>query len=184
MNLLAILFIAIALAMDAFAVSIASGGIIKKLHLRHAVRISLFFGIFQAVMPILGWLAGNGFRGLISSFDHWIAFCLLTFIGGKMIYESRSLDVDKRMDPLKFKILLILAIATSIDAFGVGLSLSMLEVTILIPALIIGIVTFILSMVGVYIGRKFGHFLEKKIEVIGGIILIIIAFEILLAHVL
>ena len=183
MDLLTILFIAVGLAMDAFAVSITSGLTIKHLHFNHALKIGIFFGSFQAVMPIIGWLAGFGLRTFISGFDHWIAFGLLTFIGGKMIYESAMMKPNERENnPLDISVLLILSIATSMDALAVGLSLSLIKVPIIIPAVIIGIITFLLSTLGVFIGNRFGHLFENKIEVLGGLILIGIGIKILLEH--
>ena len=183
MDILTILIIAIGLAMDAFAVSITSGLTIKKIKIGHAFRIAFFFGLFQAVMPVIGWLAGLGLKDFIASIDHWIAFILLVFVGGKMIYESTMMVEDKdEKDPLNVHVLLVLSIATSIDALAVGISLSFLNIEIATPAIIIGIVTFVLSFLGVYIGEKFGHFFESKIEVIGGLTLIGIGTKILLEH--
>ncbi len=182
MNLLLILLIAVGLAMDAFAVSITCGLALKKLKIKHVFTIALSFGFFQGVMPIIGWLAGVGFRSFISSIDHWIAFGLLVIIGGKMIYESSKLESSVKDEELNVTFLLFLSIATSIDALAVGLSFSFLKVEIITPSLIIGVVTFILSMIGVIIGKKVGHLFERKIEVFGGIILILIGFKILLSH--
>lgn len=171
--------------MDAFAVSITSGLTIKHLKINHALRIALFFGLFQAVMPIIGWLAGFSLRDYISNIDHWIAFGLLSMIGLKMIFESFKMSSDeKEIDPLNIYILLMLSIATSVDALAVGLSLSILRVSIVTPAIIIGIITFILSLIGVFIGDRFGHFFEKKIEILGGLILIGIGLKILIEHLL
>jgi putative Mn2+ efflux pump MntP len=182
-DILSILLIAVGLAMDAFAVSISSGVIIKKSKLKSALTIALFFGLFQAIMPIIGWLAGFGLRDVIAGFDHWIAFGLLCIIGCKMIYESFSLEpAENKTDPLNIYVLFVLSIATSIDALAIGLSLSLLNVSIILPVVIIGIVTFSLSFFGVYIGNKFGHFFEKKIEIIGGLILIGIGIKILIEH--
>lgn len=183
MDSITLTLIACGLAMDAFAVSIASGFTIKRLHIKNALTIALFFGSFQAIMPVIGWLAGYGLREFISEIDHWIAFGLLSFIGLKMIYESTKLDQgDNNRDPLKLMVLIILSIATSIDALAVGLSLSVLNVLIVTPALVIGLITFILSFLGVYIGNRFGHFFEKKIEFAGGLILILIGIKILIEH--
>ena len=183
MDIVSIIFIAFGLAMDAFAVSITSGLAIKKLKINSALKIALFFGIFQAVMPLIGWLAGLSFRNFIVGIDHWIAFGLLTVIGCKMIYESTTMELDKKkVDPLNFYVLFILSIATSIDALAVGLSLSFLKVFIAIPAVIIGIVTFSLSIFGVYFGNRFGHYFERKIEMAGGVILIGIGIKILIEH--
>jgi len=183
MDIISIIFIAFGLAMDAFAVSITSGLTIKQLRVNDALKIAIFFGLFQAIMPLIGWSAGLGFRDFISSIDHWIAFGLLSLIGCKMIYESSKMGInDKKKDPLNVYVLLMLSIATSIDALAVGLSLSFLKVSIALPAIIIGVVTFLLSLFGVYFGNRFGHYFEKKIEIIGGLILIGIGIRILINH--
>ncbi len=171
--------------MDAFAVAMAMGCTIKKFHSGHAIAISIAFGFFQFLMPIVGWLSGVGFRAFIDSYDHWIAFCLLTFIGAKMIYESLSLKrAEEEKDViLTFQLLLILAIATSIDALAVGFSLSVLKVAIVFPAILIGIITFIVSIFGCIIGNKFGTFFEQKIEILGGLILLAIGVKILIQHI-
>ena len=183
MDAITVVVIAFGLALDAFAVSVASGFTIKQLRVRHALRIALFFGAFQAVMPAIGWLAGLSLRNLITEFDHWIAFILLAFIGGKMIYESFKLESDrKQIDPLRLDVLLMLAIATSIDALAVGVTFAFLNVAIVWPVLIIGLITFGTSFVGVFIGDRFGHIFESRIELIGGLILIAIGLKILLEH--
>ncbi|HPR16827.1 MAG TPA: manganese efflux pump MntP family protein [Candidatus Cloacimonadota bacterium] len=185
MDFLTIILIAVGLAMDAFAVSIASGVTLKGFQLRAGFRLALFFGGFQALMPVLGWLAGSGFRKYIESFDHWAAFGLLAFIGGKMIYESFLIEKsENRRDPNNYLTVLILAIATSIDALAVGLSFSVLHVHIITPSIIIGIVTFLLSLLGVYIGGKTGSIFENKIELLGGLVLLGIGVKILLEHLL
>lgn len=169
--------------MDAFAVSITSGLTIHRLKVRHALIIATFFGGFQAIMPVIGWLAGLTVQEYIAAIDHWLAFALLSLVGGKMIYESTFMDEEKeRKNPLNIYVLLILSIATSIDALAVGLSFSFLNVSIILPAIAIGVITFILSFSGVYIGDKFGHFFENKIEIFGGLILIAIGLKILLEH--
>ncbi|MEE9594550.1 MAG: manganese efflux pump MntP family protein [Candidatus Hydrothermarchaeales archaeon] len=183
MELFTLLFIAVGLAMDAFAVSITSGLAIKKLHIKHAFVIALSFGIFQAIMPLVGWLAGLSLRDFISGVDHWIAFGLLTVIGAKMIYESVKLSEDEKVtNPLNIYVLLVLSIATSIDALAVGVTFAFLKIFIATPAIIIGLVTFFLSFLGVYIGNKMGHFFENKIELLGGLILIAIGIKILIEH--
>jgi putative Mn2+ efflux pump MntP len=181
-DLIAILFIALGLAMDAFAVSITSGFTTKQLKVNHAFRLAAFFGLFQAIMPVIGWLAGFGLRDFISGIDHWIAFGLLSIIGVKMILESTKMSPDKKIDPLNIYVLLMLSIATSIDALAVGLTLSVLNISIITPAIIIGIITFLLSFIGVFIGDRFGHFFENKIEALGGLILIGIGIKILIEH--
>jgi putative Mn2+ efflux pump MntP len=183
MNIISIIFIAFGLAMDAFAVSITSGLTIKSLKINNALKIGTFFGLFQAIMPIIGWLAGLSFREIISDVDHWIAFGLLIVIGCKMIYESSKMEVNNnKINPLNVYLLLILSIATSIDALAIGLTLSFLKVSIILPAIIIGATTFSLSVIGVYFGNKFGHYFERKIEMVGGFILIGIGIKILIEH--
>jgi putative Mn2+ efflux pump MntP len=183
MDIITTLFIAFGLAMDAFAVSITSGITIKNLRINHALRIAAFFGLFQAVMPVIGWLAGLSLLEYISGVDHWIAFALLAFIGCKMIYESTKIEASEReTDPLNVYVLLMLSIATSIDALTVGVSFAFLKIFIATPIIVIGTITFLLSLLGVYIGDKTGHFFENKIEIAGGIILIGIGIRILLEH--
>lgn len=183
MDLFTIFFIALGLAMDAFAVSITSGFTAKTLKIQYAMKIALFFGFFQALMPLLGWSAGFGIKDFLSAVDHWIAFGLLSFIGIKMIYEATLIKKEeKEIAILSLYALLLLSIATSIDAFAVGLSLSALDVAILSPAIIIGVVTFVISFLGVYIGNRFGHFFESKIEIAGGLIMIGIGLKILIEH--
>lgn len=183
MDMLNILFIAFGLAMDAFAVSITSGLTIKNLKIKHAFRIALFFGLFQAIMPLIGWLSGLTIKDFVMSIDHWIAFILLSFIGCKMIYESTKIESEKiKTNPLNMYTLLILSIATSIDALAVGISFAFLLVSIITPILIIGVVTFILSFIGVFIGNLKGHLFEGKIEIFGGVILIGIGLKILIEH--
>lgn len=183
MSLLSVIVIAIGLAMDAFAVSITSGSAIRQMRIRHAMLIASFFGAFQALMPYIGWSIGQWARALISQVDHWAAFVLLVFVGGKMIYEARTETAEEVVrDPLNLYVLFVLAIATSIDALAVGISLSFLEIAILSPVLVIGLVTFLFSFAGAYIGNVFGHFFERRLEVLGGIVLIGIGFKILIEH--
>lgn len=183
MDIITIVLIAFGLAMDAFAVSITSGITIKNLKINHALRIAGFFGSFQAFMPFIGWLAGLSLIDYISGIDHWIAFGLLAFIGCKMIYESTRLKPnDKNTNPLNFYVLLLLSIATSIDALAVGVSFAFLQIAIATPIIIIGTITFALSFLGVFIGDKSGHLFENKIEIAGGIVLIAIGTKILLEH--
>ena len=183
MNIVTIVFVAFGLAMDAFAVSIASGVAIKNLRINHAFRIALFFGLFQAVMPVIGWLAGIGLKDFICGVDHWIAFGLLSMIGCKMIYESTKLETErKKINPLNISVLLMLSIATSIDALAVGVSFAFIQMAIITPIIVIGIVTFLLSYLGTFVGNKFGHFFERKIELAGGLILIGMGTKILIEH--
>ncbi len=181
-----IVLIAIGLSMDAFAVAVSSGVAARNLRFSHALRMALFFGGFQAIMPMIGWFAGIKIRDHISNFDHWVAFGILTFIGIKMIYESFKMKTkdDDKNDPFRFYTLLLLAVATSIDALAVGTTFAFLNLLIVVPVIIIGCVTFVFSFVGVYIGSKFGHLFENKIEVVGGLVLIGIGVKILLEHLL
>ena len=180
MDIISIVIIAVGLAMDAFAVSITSGITIKSLRINNALKIALFFGLFQAVMPIVGWLAGLSLRDYISAIDHWIAFGLLSFIGCKMIYESITVQSSKKeINPLNVYVLLVLSVATSIDALAVGVSFAFLKVSIVTPVITIGAITFLLSYLGVYIGDRIGHFFENKIEIAGGLLLIGIGIKIL-----
>lgn len=177
-----ILLIALSLAMDSFSVSITRGFTNTKTKmLTEALKTGLFFGSFQAIMPVFGWIVGLSIVELISGFDHWIAFGLLFFIGLRMIYEVLKKESKQMISSYSFKVLVILSIATSIDALAVGLSLSFLETSIISPAVIIGIITFSLSFLGVYLGKKFGSYFQK-IGVLGGIILIIIGLKILIEH--
>lgn len=185
MDMMTILLIAFGLAMDAFAVSITNGITIKHQRINNALKIGLFFGSFQALMPLIGWVAGIRLRGFISGFDHWVAFGLLSLIGGKMIYESMKIGSnDNEIKSLNVFVLLILSIATSTDALAVGLSFAFLKISIATPIIVIGIVTFMLSFLGVLVGNKLGHFFEKKMEFLGGLILIGIGIKILIEHLL
>ena len=181
------LLLGVGLAMDAFAVSICKGLAMRKVNKKQAVVIALFFGGFQAIMPIVGWFLCKGFQNYIEAFDHWIAFALLAFIGMKMIIETLSekeedVVVEKMDPPLDMKEMLMLAIATSIDALAVGISLAALDRPIVESATIIGVVTFIISIVGVYIGNFFGNIYKKRAELAGGIILVLIGVKILCEH--
>ena len=176
------ILIAVALAMDSFSVAIANGLATKKIKTANAIRIAAFFGFFQAIMPIIGWYAGEHILDLISQFDHWVAFILLAVIGSRMIYESIKKESNGIISSLSIKVLLILSIATSIDALAVGLSISVLNISIIALAIITGVVTFFLSFCGVYLGGRFGCILRNKVEALGGIILIIIGLRILLEH--
>jgi len=185
MKLGTILLIAVGLAMDAFAVSIVTGSVYKEFKLRHTLRMALFFGGFQALMPVIGFLAGLGLMSYIAPYDHWVAFALLFFVGGKMIYESFQTEAaGKSRDPSKLSVLLLLSLATSIDALAVGITLSLLRAPIALAVTIIGLVTFALSFGGVYIGKRFGRFFESKVEILGGLVLIAIGLKIVIEHVM
>ncbi len=178
--------IALGLSMDAFAVSMSNGLSLKCFRIRSATIIAIFYGGFQALMPVLGWLAGRGLQSILSRFAPWIAFGLLLFIGAKMIYEAHFLkeEESKSCNPEKLLVVFTLAIATSIDALAVGFSLAMLDQSILVPILIIGLVTFVLSYLGVWLGNRFGSRFGNKIEILGGVILIGIGVKILLQAIL
>lgn len=185
MELFTVIVIAIGLAMDAFAVSIVSGSVYRKLHVKHALRMAVFFGGFQAVMPLIGSLAGLSAKDYIVDYDHWVAFVILGAVGGKMIYESFKINsVENNYDPANLVVLLILSIAVSIDALAVGLTLSFITHSIVEAVIVIGLITFILSYLGVWIGKRFGHFFENKIEILGGVILIGLGIKILIEHLL
>ncbi len=176
-----IVVIAIALAMDAFAVSIA-GGSAKKLRMGEILRVAIFFGLFQAVMPIIGWAGGSLFAGLIESIDHWIAFGLLVLIGGKMLKEAFDEESEESIDLTKLIPIITLAIATSIDALAVGITFSVLDVSIWSASAIIGVVAFIFSLIGLYLGKGLGHLFGNRAEIVGGIVLIGIGTKILVEH--
>jgi putative Mn2+ efflux pump MntP len=181
---LTLLAIAIGLAMDAFAVAIGAGLQLCQVTNRQKFRLAWHFGLFQAFMPVLGWLAGLTLVEYIEPVDHWIAFGLLAFIGGKMVYEAfrhRDEETD-RCDPTKGWSLVMLSIATSIDALAVGLSLAVLGVDIWFPAIVIGIVAGVLTIVGLELGTRFGALLGRRMEVVGGLILIGIGVKILVEH--
>lgn len=180
--MLFILLIALGLAMDAFAVAVANGVTLERFRLESALKIALFFGGFQALMPLLGWLAGLGLRELISGFDHWVAFGLLGSIGCKMIYGALRTGPRRAVDPPGLSMLLVLSLATSIDALAVGLSFAFLGVAILAPAVVIGGVTFLLAFSGVFLGQRLGRLFEREAEALGGLILIGIGLKILLEH--
>lgn len=183
MDLVTIIVIAVGLAMDAFAVSIVSGSVYQQLHVRHALRMAVFFGGFQAIMPLIGSLAGMSVKDYIADYDHWVAFGLLAAVGGKMIYESFKIEsAEKNFDPSNVLVLLVLALATSIDALAIGVTLSLIVSSITVAVIIIGLVTFVLSYLGVFIGKKIGHFFENKIEAFGGLILIGLGIKILFEH--
>ena len=182
MGLFEIILLGFALAMDAFAVSVCKGLSMKKMNWKNAIIIGLYFGGFQAIMPVIGYFLGTAFSGFVESIDHWIAFILLTIIGGNMIKDSNDDELEKRNDKVDFKTMILLAIATSIDALAVGVTFAFFKTNLLFAVSIIGIVTFILSILGVIIGNKFGDKLQNRAELTGGIILIIIGLKILLEH--
>ncbi len=183
MNIYVTFLMAIGLALDAFAVAVSSGIVAVQVRARHALKIGVFFGLFQAGMPLIGWAAGSIFRNIINGIDHWVSFVLLCFIGLHMIYESLQSESQRPgTNPLDFQILLLLSVATSIDALAAGVSFALLDVAIVRTVIIIGTVTFLLSFVGYYLGDKLGVFFKARIRVIGGIMLILIGVKILIEH--
>ncbi len=183
MALGAVLLLALGLAMDATAVSLGVGTSGQADSPRAIFRLSFHFGLFQALMPLLGWLAGSTIAVFISSVDHWAAFGLLAFVGGRMIREGLDPDCDScPPNPTRGGTLVMLSVATSIDAFAVGLSLAMLQVNILYPAVIIGVVTGGLSLAGLLLGNRLGAAFGKRIEILGGVILIGIGLRVLVSH--
>ena len=179
--------VGVGLAMDAFAVSICKGLAMRKVNKKQALLIGLFFGGFQALMPFVGWALGTQFESYIKNIDHWIAFILLGYLGGKMMIEAirtgnEEVEIDQMDPPLNIKELFLLAIATSIDALAVGITFAFLNYPIFEAVSIIGITTFFISIGGVYAGNFFGNKYTRKAEFFGGLILVIIVIKILLEH--
>lgn len=183
LSLLELFLIAVGLSMDAFAVSICKGLSTKKLRLRHYLIIGLWFGGFQALMPTIGYLLGSTFEQYITAVDHWVAFVLLSLIGASMIREALSKEEDKVNDSFSFLTMLLLALATSIDALAVGITFALLpNVNIVAAVCFIGSITFVLSAIGLKVGNVFGLRYKAKAEFVGGAILILIGLKILLEH--
>lgn len=183
MDAITLLGLALALAMDAFAVALGTGTVLARLTGRHLFRLSFHFGLFQALMPVIGWLAGQTIIQWVSAWDHWIAFGLLAVIGGRMILEACSTEEksDER-DPTRGLSLVLLSIATSIDALAVGFSLSVIGVSIWMPSLIIGLVAGILTIIGMLLGGRIGVRWGSRVEILGGLVLIAIGGKILFEH--
>lgn len=182
MNFLSLFIIAVGLSMDAFAVAICKGLAMKKITFKNSLIVGLWFGCFQGLMPLIGFLLGIRFKDYITNIDHWIAFILLALIGANMIHESFSKDEEQADDSLKFRDMLVLAVATSIDALAAGVTFAFLQVEIVPAILFIGLITFILSVTGVKIGNVFGTRYKSKAEFAGGLILILMGIKILLEH--
>lgn len=182
MSLFELILLAVGLSMDAFAVSVCKGLSVRSLRPRHAIITGAYFGGFQALMPLIGWLLGRQFEGLIKSIDHWIAFGLLAVIGANMIREAVSGMDEEQNDSFSPKTMLPLAVATSIDALAAGVTFAFLDVNIVTAILIIGATTFALSAVGVKAGNVFGARLKSKAEIAGGVILILLGIKILIEH--
>lgn len=180
MGIADLLVLAVGLAMDAFAVAVCKGLSLRELKLRQALLVGVWFGLFQGLMPALGWLLGSAFSGLVQSVDHWIAFLLLSIIGGNMIREAVRGD-EEEVDPsLSFGVMFLLAVATSIDALAVGVTFAFLRVNILLAVTLIGVITFAISAVGVKVGNLFGARYKSRAELLGGCVLILIGLKILL----
>ncbi len=187
MGIVELLLIAVGLSMDAFAVSICRGLGMRQLNLRTAAVLALFFGGFQALMPLVGWALGSQFMWLIEPVDHWVAFVLLAFIGGKMLWEAFHEDADEDCgcedtSGIDLREFLVLAVATSIDALAAGISFAALSVDIITTVTLIGVITFALSFAGVAVGHFFGARYEKPASVTGGVVLILIGLKVLLEH--
>ena len=182
MSLAELFIIAVVLSMDAFAVAICKGLSVRTLRPRHALITGLYFGGFQMMMPLVGYLLGVRFQSLITSVDHWIAFVLLALIGGNMIRESRDRDEENLSDSFWFGTMLPLAVATSIDALAVGVTFAFLRVRIVPAVSFIGATTFILSCIGVKVGNVFGAKYKSRAELFGGVVLILMGLKILLEH--
>lgn len=182
MGAIEILLISIGLAMDAFAVSVCKGLAMKKMSWKKAIIIGLYFGIFQAVMPVIGYFLGTTFERFITNVDHWVAFILLVGIGINMVKEAFDKESENRNDNVDVKTMLVLSIATSIDALAIGITFACLKIHIVMPVITIGLITFIISVIGVKIGNQFGDKYGKKAEIMGGVILILLGIKILLEH--
>lgn len=182
MGIIELVILSIGLAMDAFAVAVCKGLSMAKMKWKNAIIIGLYFGFFQGFMPVIGYLLGVNFQEKISSIDHWIAFILLGIIGINMLKEAISKDCEKQNDSVKFKDMIVLAIATSIDALAIGITFAFLKVNVVLAVSLIGVITFTISVAGVKIGNIFGDKYEKKAEFAGGLILILLGAKILLEH--
>lgn len=176
-----VIILALALSMDAFAVSIGLGSKPVESHKKLAILAAVYFGLFQGLMPLIGYLGGKGLLGWIEVYAPWIAFLLLIFVGGKMIFEAFSEGIEEDICQITPRVMLTLAIATSIDAMAAGFALNLLPANPFIACGIIGLITMLMSAVGVYIGKRSGTWLESKAELLGGIILILIAFKLVLS---
>ena len=185
-DLLSILLIALGLSADCFAVALSGSITMKNLSLAQVGRVSSSFGFFQFLMPVVGWFAGQILVNAIASYDHWIAFALLAFVGGKMLWESlhHKENAHEHPDISRGFTLLFLSVATSIDALAVGFSFAFLKMNIMVSSITIGIVAFLVTATGFYVGRLAGKSLGKRAEIVGGLILIAIGFRILLTHLL
>lgn len=182
MGIVELVIIAVGLSMDAFAVSIGKGLSLRQIKLRHVLSVGVWFGGFQALMPLIGYLLGATFTAVVSDFDHWVAFFLLGIIGLNMIRDSFSKEEDKHDDDFSFRTMLMLAVATSIDALAVGVSFAFLCVDLWVSVTLIGMITFAFSAVGLKIGNIFGNKYKSKAEFTGGVVLVLMGVKILVEH--
>ncbi|MCI8469027.1 MAG: manganese efflux pump [Eggerthellaceae bacterium] len=187
MGILELFVIGLGLSMDAFAVAVCKGLCMRRVNWGHALVIALFFGGFQALMPLIGWALGTGFAAVIEPVDHWVAFGLLAFIGGKMLWDAFHEDDEAPScpaegEPLDLRELTLMAVATSIDALAVGVTFAFLGVSIWLAVAVIGVTTFALSFLGVAVGNQFGTRFERPATIAGGVVLILIGLKILLEH--
>ena len=182
MSLMELFLIAVGLSMDAFAVSVCKGLSVRKATVKHALCVGLYFGGFQALMPLIGYLLGTQFESVITSVDHWIAFGLLAFIGGNMIREALGREEEKLDDSFSFRTMMTLAVATSIDALAMGVTFAFLRVNIVPAVLLIGATTFVLSAAGLKVGNVFGAKYKARAELFGGVVLVLLGLKILLEH--
>lgn len=182
--------IAFGLSLDAFTVALTSSTVTRDLGMKHGFRMALFFGFFQFLMPVLGWAAGTTFSGLIQGFDHWVAFGLLALVGGRMVWEGLPIQgnrdegacSDEKQDCTKLSVLFFLSVATSIDALAIGLSFAMLKTDIILPSVLIGLITFGVSLAGYFLGRRIGDRLKLNLDLVGGLVLVAIGVKILVEH--
>ena len=182
MGIYALFLLGIGLSFDTFAVSVSCGLSQKNINFIRSSRIAIIFAFFQAFMPIIGWLLGLGIKEYLSQVDHWIAFALLLLVGLKMIYESLKNNEDRNFNPEDIKVILFMSFATTIDAFAIGITLAFLNVKLFLAAFIIGAVTYVASMLGILFGKSIGAWFGKKMEIIGGLILISLGVKILIEH--
>lgn len=182
MDTFAILGIAVGLALDCFAVAVGSSVALRRATVRQTFRLAFYFGLFQFLMPVVGWLAGLTVAQHVALFDHWVAFGLLAFVGGKAIWSARREKV-RADDPTQGATLVVLSVATSIDALAVGFSFAMLGVTVWVPSAVIGLVTAALTALGMQVGSRLGERFGRRVEILGGLVLIAIGLKILLQHI-
>ena len=186
MSLFALFVLAVGLCMDSFAVSLTSGVLLRPFVLSRVLKIAVFMAVFQGAMPLVGWLLGIGFKSYIEAYDHWVAFGVLLFLGVKMIWEGwprKNEEAPSCIDPSDTRTLVGLSLATSIDALAVGISFAFLNMSMVVPTIVIVGVTFVFSVAGLYIGRQFGRHIHHYAEVLGGVILIGLGVKILLEHI-